>query len=283
MMSSNADRCLVIFAYNRPVEFRLSLDAAIDCWDGDIIVFIDGPRNDHDKQQQNNILRAIPGGRANIKVIHRNENYGLARSIVSGISSAFESYEFLMIVEDDCVITKQYIEFCLWADENFRSIENIGSVSGINFLPCSFVSDFAFLSKYHHCWGWATWKRAWLHFDFEMKGNLEAVVKNMSNRFEIGFLKYWCNIFTGTRNGNVESWAYRWLYSCWKHRFLSVTSRNCLVKNIGFNQNATHTKRVSIRNFTCFRPVFKPEENIKRNKLNEFITSMWHYATFWQR
>ena len=100
-----------------------------------------------------------------------------------------------------------------------------------------------YFSKYNHCWGWASWRRAWNYYEGDLafwpkwsKTNLwfnktpDKVERN-----------YWENVFNATYNNKINSWAYPWTASVWYKGGLTITPNVNLVSNIGFGEKATHT------------------------------------------
>jgi len=55
-------------------------------------------------------------------------------------------------------------------------------------------------------------------------------------------VRHWANIFQQTYENKKNSWGYRWTFSCWVKEGLIVLPDRNLVKNIGFREDATHTK-----------------------------------------
>src|SRR5690606_25794702 len=103
-----------------------------------------------------------------------------------------------------------------------------------------------FYSRYGHCWGWATWRRAWKDYDGNM--SLWPSLRSTNWLRELGggrrsFERYWCGIFDLCSAGRIDSWAYPWTFSCWTQNGLSILPGRNLVTNIGFGDGATHTKQ----------------------------------------
>ena len=55
-------------------------------------------------------------------------------------------------------------------------------------------------------------------------------------------VKFWENKFDRVYNNDIDTWDYCWHYACWSQNGLTVLPSVNLVKNIGFEGNATHTK-----------------------------------------
>jgi hypothetical protein len=109
-----------------------------------------------------------------------------------------------------------------------------------------------FFSQFPGCWGWATWRRAWKHFDFSVK--LWPQVR------ETGWLKgflgneeaveYWSALFQAAYENrpNLTYWDYQWLLGFWANSGLAIVPRSNLVSNIGGGPDATHTSEHSLVN-----------------------------------
>ena len=71
-------------------------------------------------------------------------------------------------------------------------------------------------------------------------------LRNTDWLIEIGdghadFKRYWTRVFDRSYAGEIDSWAYRWLFTCWVNNGLTALPSANLVKNIGFGEDATHT------------------------------------------
>jgi hypothetical protein len=279
-----SDIGVLLLGYNRPDSLQAVVNATVEGWSGAIRLVLDGPRNENDRLKQERILR-FASGNDRLQIIWRRENLGLARNIVQAVSEGLADFEFLIVLEDDCVPSRAFFDFCTWAALRFENNASVMSASGTNHLPPAWpFGSGAYLSKYHHCWGWGTWRRAWHLMNFEMTdADIESIVASVDSGFEAGFRRYWSDRFRRTKDGQINSWAYRWLFSCWQNGGLSVTSRNALIKNIGFGVDATHTTKQKLRDHSFYRPEFQPRSGVKRRRLYELHTSYWHYATFFPR
>jgi hypothetical protein len=101
-----------------------------------------------------------------------------------------------------------------------------------------------YFSKYNHIWGWATWKRAWKHYDVNMK-NFEDFLKSnqIINIFKIKQQqKYWMNIFQRVYNNKINTWDYQWAYTFFINNGFCIMPNVNLVSNIGFGVQSAHTQ-----------------------------------------
>lgn len=177
--------------------------------------------------------------------IYAAQNMGCGQRISTGITAAMAIVDRLIILEDDCVASESFFPFCIELLSHYQHDERVMAISGNNFQQGRKRSKASYyFSKYPHCWGWATWRRAWSHFDiaipgwpsFRDAGHLRAICDTPNE------LSYWTAIFDDVYSGRSVSWAYPWTLNCWMNHGLAILPESNLVTNIGFGTDATHTK-----------------------------------------
>lgn len=177
------------------------------------------------------------------------ENLGCRRRVASGISWVFDEVEEAIILEDDCLPHPSFFPFCEELLARFRHDERVMMVSGDNFqfgrrrTPYSY-----YFSRLVHIWGWASWRRAWRHYDVDMIlwDELRRDTAWLEDVFggTDGAVEFWRDIFERTRAGH-DTWDYQWMMACWAQSGLSVLPDRNLITNLGFRGDATHTKAES--------------------------------------
>jgi len=171
-------------------------------------------------------------------------NLGLRARVETALDDVFSREETAVILEDDCVPTADFFAFTSALLSTYATDSRVGSITGTSFcLPGESPggSDYYF-SKYPHCWGWATWRRAWQAYDRQGVSwpcSLSHLPVAIPSRME---RKYWQENFERAYSGKIDSWAYRWTLSCWRLGMLTVTPKDNLVRNIGAGESATHTR-----------------------------------------
>ena len=171
-------------------------------------------------------------------------NLGCGKRVSSGLDWVFENVEEAIILEDDCLPHPSFFPFCEELLERYKYDERIGSISGQNVQFGRNQTEYSYyFSRYNHIWGWATWRRAWKYFDFDMKYWSEIETYNiLKNILLDSRTRYkWNNRFRNTHNNKVDSWGYRWQFSCWLNHLLGIIPNVNLISNIGFGTEATNT------------------------------------------
>jgi hypothetical protein len=174
-------------------------------------------------------------------------NMGCRDRVSSGLDWVFENVNEAIILEDDCLPSTSFFQFCEEMLTLYQSDNRIAMISGNNFQFGNVSSgDSYYFSKYTHIWGWATWKRAWVHYDKRLLlwPKLKKSIFNKSISFNEK--RYWIRAFQSVYDGNIDTWDYQWMFAAWANNMLSIVPNVNLIKNIGFGSEATHTKRDSI-------------------------------------
>lgn len=176
-------------------------------------------------------------------------NLGCKRRPSSGIDWVFEQVAEAIILEDDCLPDPSFFRFCQEMLERYRHDQRIGMISGDNFqFGRRRNADSYYFSKYIHIWGWATWRDRWVgSYDITMakwprirdEGWLIDMVGNTREA------AYWQKIFDRVHRGDIDAWDYQWLFANWMEGRMGIMPAVNMVSNIGFDNNATHTKGVS--------------------------------------
>lgn len=215
-----------------------------------LLVVADGPRShkpgEAEKcQATREIIKRVDWD-CEVSTNYSDVNLGCKKRVASGLDWVFDNVEEAIILEDDCLPHPTFFPFCEELLERYRDDNRIAVISGQNVQFSGKRTDYSYyFSRYNHCWGWASWRRAWQHFDYEMKlwplvrdnGWLKDILKDDSS------VKFWTQIFQNTYDGKINSWAYRWNFSCWIQNYLSILSNVNLISNIGYGNVGTNTKK----------------------------------------
>jgi hypothetical protein len=243
---------VVFMVFNRPDCTARSLAAIRAAQPPRLYVVADGPRADRDGEAtlcaevRTLVERAIDWPCEVIRD-YAPTNLGCARRVASGLDVVFAREPEAIVIEDDCVAEPTFFRYCEELLAHYRDESRIFVISGTNQQYREFdCAESYFFSRYNHCWGWATWARAWRHFDFAMTDWPEFGRSGRLAQFfqDTRLEAQWTQIFDEVAAGRVDSWGYRWVFACWRHGALSVLPRLPLVKNIGFDARATHTRKV---------------------------------------
>jgi len=253
-----------------------------------LLVVADGPREnvpeDRDKCLSARAVIDTIDWECEIFKNYADTNLGCKRRVSSGVDWIFDTVEEAIILEDDCVPHPSFFRFCEEMLQRYRDDERIMMISGDNFQFGRKRSQFSYyFSCYSHIWGWASWRRAWKLYDVTMEkwpkvrdaGQLNDW---FSNRRAVA---YWEEQFEKTYAGEIDSWDYQWAFTCWLHGGLTVLPSVNLISNIGFSQDATHTKSSFSYRMMNVEPMTFPlhhPHNIDRDIIADNLTQKVHYS-----
>jgi len=176
-------------------------------------------------------------------------NLGCKHRIASGLDWAFEQSEELIILEDDCVPDPSFLRFCETLLERYRNDERVMMISGDNFQPAP-CSEFSYyFSRWPHIWGWASWRRAWQHFDVNVSSwpKLKETEQLRNVFVDDAEYQHWAATLDRQHAGEIDTWDFPWGYACWANNGLTILPEQNLISNIGFGESATHTMDPSSR------------------------------------
>ena len=218
-----------------------------------LLVIADGPRPDHplDVERCAAARAVIDRVDWDCEVLknYSDENLGCGRRPATGLSWVFDQVEEAIVLEDDCFPHPTFFRFCEEMLEKYRDDERVMHVSGDDFLTRKRGERFSyFFSCYCLSWGWATWRRAFQHYDRQIQ--LWPTLRDTSWLSEtLGdpeAVLHWQRIFDRVyKEGEASDvWDFQWLFTIWARHGLAILPNANLVSNIGFGEDATHTKGV---------------------------------------
>jgi len=242
---SNARAPIVLFVYNRAdftfqtLEHLAANNGAID---SDLVIFSDGPRSSADIPKiaaVRDIASRCKGFRS-VKLIPAPENRGLAASIIAGVTAVTEEYGQAIVMEDDIITSRWFLEFLNDGLGVYRDEPKVGSISGYMF-PVTAALPETFLLADETCWGWATWKRAWSKFEQDGGKLLSEIQRTgRSREFDLYGAYPFRRMLEDQISGRNSSWAIRWRASLFVNRMLSLYPGASLARNIGTDGSGTH-------------------------------------------
>ena len=246
MIVSNKPIPVAMFAYNRPSHTAAMLSALQACHDVDSFEFHffsdAAKRPEHDaavREVRELLQQRAPAFAATIH--ERSENFGLARSIVDGVSRLCAHYGQVIVIEDDLILAPDFLRYMRSALEHYRDVPEVMQVSGYTIAPPPSLSCDAFLLPVTTTWGWATWARAWEAFSWQAEGWPESRTESAwLSVFDLGGDGRYTRMLEDRIAGRNDSWGILWWYAVSRARGLVVYPRHSLVCNDGFDGSGVH-------------------------------------------
>lgn len=240
---------VLFLIFNRPDTTQKVFNAIRQAKPKQLFVAADGPREgkEVEKEKCKQVKRIVEqvDWDCEVETLFRDKNLGCKIAVSFAIDWFFKNVEEGIILEDDCLPSQSFFWFCQELLEYYQNDTRVMHISGDNFQFGRIRGEGSYyFSKYSHVWGWATWRRAWKHYDVNMKNFVKFKREGqINNIFNIEQQRsYWSKIFQLTYEGKIDSWGYIWTYTCFINNGLSVLPNVNLVSNIGFNRDSLHTK-----------------------------------------
>lgn len=241
---------IVLFVYNRPWHTQQTVEALQKnelARESELFIYSDSAKNEeliNSVDQVREYIRKISGFKK-ITVVEREKNWGLANSIIDGVTEVVNKYGKVIILEDDLITSSYFLKFMNEALEFYKDDSRIMSVTGYNFsaeklpIPSHYKHD-VYLNKRCMSWGWATWKEKWGKVDWDVKDfNCLKKDRMRIKRFNDGGQDMF-NMLTKQMEGKIDSWAIRFCYAHFKSNMFTLYPIESLVYNSGFDGSGTH-------------------------------------------
>lgn len=236
---------ILLFAYNRPRHLQHTVEALAHnplAQESELFVFSDGARTEDDRKDVE-LVRSYIHTIEGFKTVHRIErdrNYGLAANIIDGVTDIVNRYGRVIVLEDDLVTAPGFLQFMNDALDTYADEPRVGHIQAYDFTQNPRLPE-TFLIKFTGSWGWATWQRAWQHFNPDGQYLLnELHRRHLTRRFDFNGKYGFTRMLRRQVEGKNNSWAIRWNASLFLQDILSLNVGRSLVQNEGFDGSGTH-------------------------------------------
>jgi hypothetical protein len=276
---------ILLFVFNRPEHLKKTVESLLKnplAEKSDLFIYSDAAKKEKDENHVKEVreyIRKIKGTKS-LNIIERDNNFGLAESIIDGVTDILRKCESAIILEDDLLLSPYFLNYMNDAMVLYKDEERVASVHGYIY-PVKKEMPETFFLKGADCWGWGTWNRAWKIFEKDSKKLLtELQNKNLEYEFDLDGAANNIKMLKNQIEGKVDSWAIRWHASAFLKNMLTLYPGQSLVNNIGNDSFGTHTKSTNIYDTElAVNPVkiskIPVEENLSaREAVKEFFISI---------
>ena len=246
---------VLLIVFNRPQPTRRVFEAVRAARPARLYVAADGPRPDRPTDaarcaETRALITVGVDWPCEVSTLFREENRGCGLGPAEAISWFFEQEPEGIILEDDCLPSPSFFRFCTELLARYRHDTRVMHIGGGNFSHEARLPALAGAESYHisgrvHSWAWATWRRAWQYFDFDLDLLPELRRRGALTDSYPSWLErtYWLRKFEAVRRGPhpPHIWDYQWHFAVAAHSGLTIVPAVNLVTNIGFGDDATHT------------------------------------------
>jgi hypothetical protein len=276
---------IVLFVYNRPVHTKQTIEALQKnhlAKESELFIYSDGPKNADAQRKVDKVreyIKTIKGFKK-IEIIERERNWGLANSVINGVSKIINEYEKVIVLEDDILTSTTFLKFMNEGLSFYKNNEAILSITGFSFEKkfMNFEKNYnldIYIHKRPMSWSWGTWKSRWNKVDWTMKyfHKFISTSKEMNKFNEAG--NDLTNMLINQKAGIIDSWYIRWCMHGFINNQNTIYPVISLVNNIGHDDSGTHSKKnskkiydhkeLSIKDNFSFNNSLKLDKKILKN------------------
>jgi hypothetical protein len=236
---------IALFAYKRLEHLKITvshLASNPEAIRTKLVVFSDGPKTPADTEAVAAVRRYLGKitGFSAVEVIEQPQNCGLASSIINGVTQVLAYHDRVIVVEDDLLVSPHFLDYMNQGLSRYGQDETVASIHGY-WYPQTLPMPETFFLRGADCWGWATWRRAWLHFNPDGKALLKAMTdRNLTRQFDLDGYSGFATMLRDQIEGRNDSWAIRWHASTFLDNMYTLYPGRSLVQNIGHDGSGTH-------------------------------------------
>lgn len=237
---------IALFTYSRADHTKRAVESLVqnsEAAESDLYIFSDGPKTEAKREavkENRKYIHTIKGFKS-VNIIERETNWGLANSLIAGITDVINKHGKVIVVEDDLVLSPFFLKFMNEALEKYKDEDKIGAITAYCPIKDDTLPETFFL-RYFHCWGWATWKRSWDLMNLDTKFLLRKL-RWKTKKFNLdGALNNYGMLYC-QKIGMVDSWFIRLYASFFLAEKLTLFPGHNLVSNHGLDGSGTHSRK----------------------------------------
>lgn len=245
-------RCLapvILFTYNRPEHTKRTIQALAAnelAEETDLYVFSDAAKKDADKgkvQEIRDYVKTVQGFR-HVELTAREQNYGLAKNVIEGVTAIVNKYGKVIVLEDDLVTNRYFLLFMNDGLDRYEQEKKVTGITGFSHFgdTFSYPCESYFNTLSGTSWSWGTWSDRWKYFDADCDDWTDMVSDkklrkafNYDNTYD--FYKIMKMQKTDTK---TNSWAIRWYWTNFRKQGLILSPTKSLVSNEGWDGTGIH-------------------------------------------
>lgn len=276
---------ILLFVYNRPLHVKKSIEALLAnelAKDSELYVFSDAAKDEASKSDVEEVRRFVHSidGFKQIHIVEREKNWGLARNIIDGVIQLVNEHGRVIVLEDDLIAAPYFLTFMNDALETYKDEEKVGHIQACDFTKDPTLPD-TFLIKFTGSWGWATWKRAWKHFNPNGQELLDELIRRkLTRQFDFNGKYGFTRMLRRQIEGKNNSWAIRWNASLFLADILSLNVGRSLIQNEGFDGSGTNCGSDNLYDTSLW---MKPLPVVKISPIVENIEARKAFTNYYAR
>jgi hypothetical protein len=257
---------IVLFVYNRLEHIKKTVEAlqmSKLAKDSELFIYSDAHRNADDRMKIDEVRKYIESidGFKKVTVIKREKNWGLADSIVDGVTKIVNEYGRVIVLEDDILTSPFFLEYMNDALEFYKNEKKVWHISGWNYpIETDELKD-VFLWRLMNCWGWATWDDRWKYYEKDTNKSIKNFSKEDIKFFNIDGVEDFFGQVVANHEKKINTWAIFWYTTIFQKNGLCLNPSQTFVENIGLDGTGVHCGE----EYDVFKSVLCQKQNIRFN------------------
>lgn len=242
---------ILVIGFNRPDHLTVLLERLREVQPHTVYFAVDGPRFDRQGERERvqtvrNLISDITWV-PNKHMLFQETNLGCGLGVSTAITWFFEHEAEGIICEDDIIPDPSFFPYCTELLDRYRDDNRVFAISGCNFVPAEHITrpelPYRF-SQVPHIWGWATWKRSWDSYSLDIENwRSRLPARELFKRAgrSLSGAAYWASVFRVLARKEVDTWDGQLVLASMANHQWTATCNTNLIRNIGFDEQATHT------------------------------------------
>jgi hypothetical protein len=271
VFATDSSVSLLVVAYLRPENLKVILETAYESGIRNFFVSIDFPRNPsaENLDLSSKVSRVVTdfelGSQAKVTTAVRDKNVGCTPAVLSSCDWAFSQSENLIILEDDCIPTSDFFDFCRTSLSVIKQDSSIWLAGGSQLVPIELINDPWFSSKYPLTWGWCTTSDKWTLIRNSLSTPDGKLTKVNSPELSLHERRYWNAGAKRAFSGISDAWDTPLVQQMLLNKALTILPKRPLISNVGNDRVATHTHGDAVGLRADTGTFSTPEHSPKRN------------------
>lgn len=270
---------IVLFVYNRPWHTQQTIEALKKnelAKESDLFIYSDEAKNEDARKSVDEVREYINkiDGFKEITIIKRNKNFGLADSIIDGVTSVVNEYGKIIVMEDDIVTSSAYLSYMNSMLNQYQDNDKIWHISGWNYPVNIKRNGDIFFWKVMNCWGWATWSDCWKCFEKDASRLVKDWSPQQKRDFDLGGSGFFWPQVEANARLKINTWAIFWYATIYENNGLCINPCQSYVNNIGHDGSGehcgdnkelqdNHNNLCQIKNYTVQRNVLESKDCVE--------------------
>ena len=271
------DTPIAMIVFRRPQHTERVLSAIRQAKPKKLLIIADGPCPDRPGEAEKcaaarAVVDRLVDWDCELLKNYSDTNLGVEARFHTGFNWVFEQCESAIILEDDELPHESFFGFCHDLLDRYRDDARVMAINGVNYQFGQYSAPHSYyFSRYFHCWGFATWRRAWELYDVkirrwqELRATPWLLDVCAGNKTEA---TYHQDVFDRLTRGEIHTWDYQVTFAMWANSGLAITPNVNLVSNIGYGADALHhtgteSPFANMRTFPMDHPLTHPHSVLR--------------------